>query len=378
MTSTIPTNAPSGGRQMRLLIVGAGQRMTSVLLPALRRAGPALQVAAICDPDPTTTARVAELAAAGHLPSVVPVFPDVDKALDAGPYEVAVLACPHDLHQELTLRLADDGIAVWKEKPYALSLEHAVQLTGRDVRVLAHRPHGQLLQIAADRLAAWGRLLSYRIRITRPTGDYTGTWRASADRAGGGAICDLGYHAFDLISRLTGRYSVRHTADRHERHHARPATVYAVTAASPAHRPPVEVEESAHLTITHTDGCAGSVYLSRCEGRTDEIDLVAEHGRITISADRALLQVSAVPDGPARRVELTAVEDDPWAAMLRHHTRTLGDMSVTAMEAQAGVAATALMEAAFTSVRLHRPIAVACAQVSPAFGASLALEGVTS
>ncbi|MGH3242003.1 MAG: Gfo/Idh/MocA family protein [Spirillospora sp.] len=371
MANAITTGAP------RLLIVGAGRRTTGVLLPALHRAAFAPQVTAICDPDPTTTASVAELAAAGHLPTDVPVFPELDHALAAGSYEVAIVACPHDLHQRLTLRLADEGIAVWKEKPYALTLEHGAQLTGRDVRVLAHRPHGQLLQIAADRLSAWGRLLSYRIRITRPTSDYTGTWRASADRAGGGAICDLGYHAFDLISRLSGQHTVRSPNGRHERHLARPATVYAVTTTSPAHRPAVEVEESAHLTITHTDGCAGTVHVSRCEERADEIDLVAERGRITVSGDRALLQVTATPGGPTRYVDLTARDDDPWAAMLCHHAETLGDMAVTATEARVGIAATALMEAAFTSVRLHRPAAVASAQVLSS-GVSPVLEGLTS
>ncbi|GAA4231262.1 hypothetical protein GCM10022254_27960 [Actinomadura meridiana] len=341
-------------RDLRFLIVGAGQRTVDVLLPALHRAMPTARVAAICDPDPAVTVRIAGLTQAGRLVDDISVFAELDPALAAGPYQVAILACPHDLHQEATLRLPDAHIAVWKEKPYALTLQQTVHLATRDVRVLAHRPHGQLLQIATDRMAAWGRLLSYRIRITRPTGDYTGTWRASAERAGGGAICDLGYHAFDLISRLTTRPSVR------------PATVYAVTTSSPAHRPAVEVEESAHLTITHVDGCAGTVHLSRCEERADEIDLVAERGRVTISGDRSVLRITT-PAGRTHHTELTAAANDPWAAMLRHHARTLGDTVVTAAEARIGIAATALMEAAYASVRLGRPAQVAsCAGAGPA------------
>ncbi|TDD89507.1 Gfo/Idh/MocA family oxidoreductase [Actinomadura darangshiensis] len=353
MTRLASPDSPVADRDLRLLVVGAGQRTVDVLLPALRRAMPTAQVAAICDPDPTVAARIAGLTEAGRQPDDIPVFAELDRALAAGPYQVAILACPHDQHQEATLRLTDAHIAVWKEKPYALTLQQAVHLATRDVRVLAHRPHGQLLQIATDRMAAWGRLLSYRIRITRPTGDYTGTWRASAERAGGGAICDLGYHAFDLISRLTGRPS------------ARPATVYAVTTSSPAHRPAVEVEESAHLTITHVGGCAGTVHLSRCEERADEIDMVAEHGRITISGDRSVLQVTT-PAGRTHRAEVTAADDDPWAAMLRYHAQTLGDTAVTAAEARTGITATALMEAAYTSVRLGRSAPVAsCADFGP-------------
>jgi predicted dehydrogenase len=354
MTHSAPSGSPTAGRNLRFLVVGAGQRTVDVLLPALHRAMPTAQVAAICDPDPTVAARIAALEEANRSAEDIPVFAELDQALAAGTYQVAILACPHDLHQEATLRLTDAHIAVWKEKPYALTLQHAVQLATRNVRVLAHRPHGQALQIATDRMARWGRLLSYRIRITRLTSDYTGTWRASVERAGGGAICDLGYHAFDLISRLTGRPNER------------PATVYAVTTSSPAHRPAVEVEESAHLTISHVDGCAGTVHLSRCEERADEIDLVAEHGRVTISGDRSVLQVTT-PAGRTHHVEVTAANDDPWAVMLRHHAQTLGDTAVTAAEARTGIAATALMEAAYTSVRLGRPAPVtSCAGFSPA------------
>lgn len=364
MAHLAPSRSPAADRELRLLVVGAGQRATDVLLPALHRAMPAVQVAAICDPDPSATARMAELVATAQLADDVPVFTELDMALAAGPYHVAILACPHDMHQELALRLTDAHITVWKEKPYALTLEEAAHLASRNVRVLAHRPHGQLQQIAADRISAWGRLLSYRIRITRSTGDYTGTWRASAARAGGGAICDLGYHAFDLISRFTGQPS------------ARAVTVYAVTTHSPGHRPAVEVEESAHLTVTHADGCAGTVHLSRCEERADEIDLVAERGRITISGDRSLLQPTTSA-GRIRRVELTAVEDDPWGTMLHHHAQTLDDLSVTSAEARTGIAATALMEAAYASVRLGRPAPVAsCANFEPM--TTLATEGRAS
>lgn len=325
-------------RPRRLLVVGAGQRATGVLLPALRRAALPLTVAAVCDPDPAARHRIN-----GLVPDGAPVFTDLDRALAAAPYDVAMLACPHAEHHRLALLLSDAGMAVWKEKPYALRLDEAVQLATRTspgIRVLAHRPHSQLFTTASLRLPSWGRLLSYRIRITRQTSDYSRTWRADAGHAGGGAICDLGYHTFDLIARLTGQ----------------PATVYAVTAESPTHRPRVEVEESAHLTVIHTDGCAGTVYVSRCDEWAEEVDLVAEHGRITITGDRATIAVTE-PGGLTHRVELSA-DDDPWAAMLRYHLSTLDTAVITAAEARIGVRATALMEAAYASLRLGRPAPV--------------------
>lgn len=343
MLNIVPTDCRRPSKLRRVLVVGAGQRTIDVLLPAIQRAKLPLQVATFCDPDPAAADRLKALAAAGQIAPDIRLFTELDQAFAEQPHDVAILACPHDSHQELALRLADAGLAVWKEKPYALTLDQAVELDSRDVRVLAHRPHSQLLHLAADRLNAWGQLLSYRIRITRPTGDYSGTWRASASQAGGGAICDLGYHAFDLISRWSRLPNTR------------PAEVYAVTTASPSHRVSVPVEENAVLTITHTDGCAGTVHVSRCQERADEIDLIAEHGRLTITGNRALIQVPN--SGRTHQVELNA-DDDPWVAMLSHHVNTLGNEKVTASEARTGVAATALMEAAYASVRLGRPTSV--------------------
>lgn len=326
----------------RLLLVGAGKRATAKLLPALHRAGLPIQVSAICDPSPATPARVTELVPSGLLEPEAPVFTNLDAALDAVPYDVGLVACPHDHHHDATMRLARAGVTVWKEKPYALTLGQAVELAQRDVRLLVHRPHGQLVRLATDLLNRWGRLLRYEIRITRATTDYSGTWRASARRSGGGAVADLGYHAFDLISRWAT---------------ARPAAVYAVAAASPAWRTPVEVEETADLTITHIDGCVGTVHVSRCQDRTEAITLEAEHGRIAISGGHGTLQVND-PGGPIHHVDLNAT-DDPVAAMLRYHTRTHGDRAITAAEALVGLSATALLDAATTSLRTRRPVPVA-------------------
>lgn len=371
MATSSPSAPCTATDRPRLLVVGAGSRTTGVLLPALARAGLPVTVAAICDPDPAVRDRVTELNSAGLVPADIPVFTDLDQALAAGQYEVATLACPHDQHHQLVLRLTAANVTVWKEKPYALTLEDALQLATRNVRVLAHRPHGQLFQIAADRLATWGRLLSYRIRITRPTGDYSRTWRADPERAGGGAICDLGYHAFDLIARLTA-------ADR-------PSTVYAITTGSPTHRATVEVEENAHLTVLHAGTCAGTVYLSRCEERADEIHLVAEHGRIHLisdsSGDRAFIGITT-RGGVIRSVELTA-GDDPWAAMLEHHARTFAQSTITTAEARTALTATAMQEAAYTSLRLRRPAPVAdiaetALTTSAPAGSAACLEGLAS
>lgn len=327
----------------RLLVVGAGDRTTTTLLPALVRAGLPLHVAAICDPAPDAADRVQRLREDGTLPADVALFPALEQALAAGPYQAAIVACPHDEHQRVTTRLLDAGVVVWKEKPFALSLDQAATLAARpgaELRVLAHRPHGYLYRLAAERMATLGRLLSYRVRITRQTSDYSATWRASKAHAGGGAILDLGYHAADLISRFA----------------TPPASVYAVTADSPAYRSSVEVEETSYLVLTHADGCTGTVYLSRCADAADELELIAEHGLISIRGNTAQIAFTQ-PGGLTSDVHITAT-DDPWASMLRYHFQTLHDQRITAEEVGVGVACTALVDAAYASLALGRPAPV--------------------
>ncbi|MEV4179958.1 Gfo/Idh/MocA family oxidoreductase [Streptosporangium canum] len=335
-------------RDQRLLLVGVGARVADVLLPALRTANLPLRVTAVCDPAPTTPDRVTGLISAGLLPAEVATHSSLSTALAADTYDIALIACPHDLHQTVALTLAEADITIWKEKPFALTMSDALQLATHPsarVRVLAHRPHSQLYGIAATLLPTWGRLLGYRIRIARETSDYSHTWRALRERSGGGAILDLGYHAADLIARL-----------------APPAaTVYATTMTSPAWRPMVDVEETAHLIVTHEHGLVGTVELSRCQDWADDLELLAEGGRIRINGDKARIYGGHL-GGPSHTVTLDAA-DNPWACMLRYHHDTGSDAQITAVETGIGVRATGIVDAAYASLRSNQaaPVPTAAA-----------------
>lgn len=94
-------------RDQRLLLVGAGARVTDVLLPALRTAHIPLRVTAVCDPAPHTPDRISTLTSAGLLPADVATHSSLREALAADTYDIALIACPHDLHQTVALTLAE-------------------------------------------------------------------------------------------------------------------------------------------------------------------------------------------------------------------------------------------------------------------------------
>ncbi|GAA2096230.1 hypothetical protein GCM10009780_43300 [Actinomadura alba] len=93
---------------------------------------------------------------------------------------------------------------------------------------------------------------------------------------------------------------------------------------------------------------------------------------MTIDGHRAEIRVTETGD-LTHGVELTAT-DNPWARMLGYHARTLSDPLVTAAEARIGVQATALMEAAYTSLQLERPAPVTSVDAS----CTAVLEGLAS
>lgn len=354
------------------VIVGVGQRVKDVLLPALAASAAPIRVTAVVDPAPGAAAAIAALSEAGVVPPSTPVYADLDGALAARRYDVGIVACPHAAHQAAATQLLQAGVTVWKEKPFALSSRDAAQLAeladrpgGPGLRVLAHRPHGQFFEHAARLLPRWGRILSYRISIARTTPPYAGTWRASPATAGGGALLDLGYHAFDLIARFTPR--VEHVA--------------AAFITSPAWRDRVEVDEAAHVLLTHAGGATGTVYVSRFDAWADDVEIVTEHGTIRIHGSRAELTVTE-PGGLAHTVTLAATEQ-PWARMLGYHAATHGQIEVTRREVNVGIQAVDLMTSAYTAAHTAARGAAraACEQSAPAparagAGPARTLEGV--
>ncbi len=165
--------------------------------------------------------------------------------------------------------------------------------------------------------------------------------KGTASRSGGNTIAaarSISICAADAITRLVPS----------------PVTsVYALSPTTSTWRPHVEVEESAHVLLAHSDGVRGTMYLSRHDDRQDMIDLIAEHGRITITDSHARISVHA-PGGLEHTMSVQAA-DHPWAQMLRFHTNSLGDASVDRSEARIGVLSVSLIQAAYTSLRSGSP-----------------------
>jgi oxidoreductase len=192
---------------VRVAVVGLGWAGRELWLPLLRDHADFTVVAAV-DADPA--ARVAFRQATG-----IPAYPAVD-VLTARTVDLAVVAVPNHLHAEVAGALLATGIAVFLEKPVCLTAAEA------DTLAAAERSGGMLLAGSAARhrgdvaalrraLPDLGELRHVDLGWVRARGvPRAGGWFTRRDKAGGGALFDLGWHLLDTLAFLLGPVPFRH------------------------------------------------------------------------------------------------------------------------------------------------------------------------
>jgi oxidoreductase len=185
----------------RVAVVGLGWAGRELWLPRLR-AHADFEVIAAVDADKAARGEFSE--ATG-----IPAYPSVD-ALTPHEVDLAVVAVPNYLHTEVAGALLSTGISVFLEKPVCLSSAEV------DVLAMAERGGGMLLAGSAARyrgdveslrrvLLDLGEIRHITMGWIRARGvPKAGGWFTRRDKAGGGALFDLGWHLLDALAFLLG------------------------------------------------------------------------------------------------------------------------------------------------------------------------------
>jgi predicted dehydrogenase len=130
------------------------------------------------------------------------------------------ICTPGDTHAEIAIAALDAGKHVLCEKPLANTLAEAeamaaaaARAAGRGVRAMVGFNYRRVPAIAlARRLAEQGRIGTLRHVRAAYLQDWLAdasvplTWRLQQDRAGSGALGDIGAHAVDLAQYLSGEH----------------------------------------------------------------------------------------------------------------------------------------------------------------------------
>ncbi|WP_410639664.1 Gfo/Idh/MocA family protein [Amycolatopsis sp. lyj-346] len=186
---------------VRAAVVGLGWAGRELWLPLLREHAD-FEVVAAVDADPAS--RQAFTKATG-----IPTHPAVS-ALTAREVGLAVVAVPNYLHTEVAGALLATGISVFLEKPVCLTSAEI------DVLAAAERSGGMLLAGSAARyrgdvgalrqlLPELGEIRHVAMGWIRARGvPRAGGWFTQREKAGGGALYDLGWHLLDTLAFLLG------------------------------------------------------------------------------------------------------------------------------------------------------------------------------
>jgi len=141
-------------------------------------------------------------------------YRDLDAFLAEGDMEAVVLAVPHHLHADLTVRALDAGKHVIVEKPMARTVEEcermiaAAERNGRTLMV-AHNWRYQPWVIAAKGIVQSGELGDVRAVRTEWLLNFRpafpkGSWIYDGEKAGGGALVSLAIHNVDALRFVVG------------------------------------------------------------------------------------------------------------------------------------------------------------------------------
>ncbi|MEW1954299.1 Gfo/Idh/MocA family oxidoreductase [Terrabacter sp. NPDC080008] len=270
---------------------------------------------------------------------------DWRRLLERDDIDVIDICTPGDTHAEIALAALEAGKHVLCEKPLANSVEEAEAMAAsaeaaraRGVRSMVGFTYRRVPAVAyARQLVAEGRIGQVRhVRgaylqdwLTDPEAPLT--WRLQKERAGSGALGDIGAHIVDLAQHVTGQTLTGVSALTETFVRERPVSDPSLlgtsgitgTAASngSAARGPVTVDDAAVFVSRLSGGALATFEATRfATGRKNAIRLEVNGTRGSLAFDFEDMNVLHVfdNDAPSRDAGFTRVlvteADHPWVA----------------------------------------------------------------
>ncbi|MGV9188759.1 Gfo/Idh/MocA family protein [Arcanobacterium canis] len=208
----------------------------------------------------------------------VPYFSSYHDLVENLPFDVAHVATPHNMHANLTVDLLERGYHVLQEKPLAHSLE-----AGKAIVDASEKASGKIGICFQNRYNVSSQILHAYLanaELGTITGAYANMvwsrdanyyrsrpWRGTWEGSGGGLLMNQAIHTIDLLHWFMGGISSVSgsvTLDRL--------------------RSLIEVDESAHLFLTHPNGATSTMYatLANTAHRPVELEIYTDKATATI------------------------------------------------------------------------------------------------
>ena len=249
------------------------------------------------------------------------------RALVARPdVDLVDICTPGDTHAEIAIAALEAGKHVLCEKPLANTVEEARAMSAAAERARAHGirsmvgfTYRRVPAIAlARQLVQEGRVGAIRHVRAQYLQDWLVdpesplTWRLQKDRAGSGALGDIGAHIIDLAHFITGERitGVSAMTETFVRERPLPAAAHGLSARAGSGRGEVTVDDAAVFIARLTGGALATFEATRfATGRKNAIRLELNGTRGSIAFDFEDMNVLQVHDAttPAREGGFTRV-----------------------------------------------------------------------
>jgi predicted dehydrogenase len=184
-------------RKLSTAVIGLGKQNLENHLPAVLESE-TLSLEAVCDVDHVAL----DKASAQY---GVDGFTSVAELLRKKRLDLAIVGVPHAEYYPIVSALAEAGVNIFKEKPFAISLDEANRIDGlidrTKVKLMINlqRRFNPVFQAFEQVRRRIGRVYAIEGKYTKNIASLDSGWRSSRDMSGGGALLDMGYHYIDLL-----------------------------------------------------------------------------------------------------------------------------------------------------------------------------------
>lgn len=186
------------GQRMRAAVIGLGRQAMEDHIPAIKACSDVDLVAVVdSDRDKLEIFSVAN--------PTVKTYATVNDLLEKERIDFAVIAVPHFLHYEIFKILAEAGVHILEEKPFATSMVQAKEMCRiadeHKVRVMVtlQRRFNPIYVTFCQFIDKIGDPFFIEAKYTFYTPNPHEGWRGKKEFAGGGCLMDMGYHIVDLL-----------------------------------------------------------------------------------------------------------------------------------------------------------------------------------
>ena len=331
-----PVHKEASGDKIKVAIIGCGQIARNHLDSYKRN--PRVQVVACVDTDLGRAEALAKEVGAR-------AYGSHQEMIQKEKIQGASICTVPSSHRQIVIDLLDAGLHVLCEKPLAMNVSQAQEMLKRATEKnrllltafkLRFFEEVQKAKELIDK-GSLGRILNFRLLFGGYM-DMAGTWFVKKEISGGGVIMDNGPHAADLIRYLFGDIDG-----------------VSATAMDVAN---VGVEDTAKLTLFLKSGLAGTVDVSWAAWVTPSsyLEIYGEEGAILLDLTGVTVKYKTWSDW--KKIPNKGSIADGFARQIDHFVEAIQNNQTTVIDAEAGLKAQRVIEAAYRSIEQKRRIEV--------------------